>query len=73
MEHIVAYFSSIPPLHRALILAGGIAFFWLLESISPLFDFNYKKWHHAGINIFFTVTTIVVNFLMAFVLLAVAE
>ncbi|HEU0137424.1 MAG TPA: sterol desaturase family protein [Flavobacterium sp.] len=73
MEAIIAYFSTIPSLHRGLILAGGIAFFWLLESAAPLVNFDYRKWHHAGINIFFTVTTIIVNFAMAFMLLMVAE
>lgn len=73
MNAIIDYFSTIPSLHRGLILAVGIAFFWLLESIKPLFDFNYKKWNHAGINIFFTITTIIVNFAMAFILLMTAE
>lgn len=73
MEDLIAYFSTIPSSHRGMILAGGIAFFWLLESIQPLFDFQYKKWQHAGINIFFTVTTIIVNFVMAFILLMAAD
>ncbi|HEX8563072.1 MAG TPA: sterol desaturase family protein [Flavobacterium sp.] len=73
METIIAYFSTIPSLHRGLILAGGIAFFWLLEIVVPLFQFDYRKVHHAGINVFFTVTTIIVNFVMAFLLLMVAE
>ncbi len=73
MDFIVDYFSSIPSSHRALILAGGIAFFWILESARPLFRFDYKKWHHARINIFFTLTTIIVNFALAFFLLATAE
>jgi len=73
MNAIIEYFSTIPSLHRGLILAGGIAFFWLLESVKPLFSFDYKKWNHAGINIFFTITTIIVNFVMAFILLMTAE
>lgn len=73
MNEIIAYFSTIPSLHRGLILAGGIAFFWLLESVNPLFKMNYKKWNHAGINIFFTLTTIIVNFVMAFILLMAAD
>ena len=73
MDAVIAYFSTIPSLHRGLILAGGIAFFWLLESVAPLFSFDYKKWNHAGINIFFTLTTIIVNFVMAFILLMAAE
>ena len=69
MNEIIHYFETIPSLHRALILAGGITFFWLIETIKPLFILRYKKWKHAGINIFFTITSIIVNFLMAFILL----
>lgn len=65
LEAIKSYFETIPSLHRALILAGGISFFWIIESILPLFKFQYVKTKHAGINIFFTVTTIVINFLFA--------
>lgn len=68
MENIISYFDSIPTLHRTIILVGGIAFFWILESVAPLFDFKYKKTKHAGLNIFFTVTTILVNFPLAFIL-----
>lgn len=73
MENLIAYFSTIPSSHRAMILAGGIAFFWLLESVRPMFAFEYRKWQHAAINIFFTFTTIIVNFLMAFILLMAAD
>lgn len=73
MNEIASYFSTIPPLHRSLILVGGIAIFWMIENAFPLFRFNYKKWNHAGINIFFTLTTIVVNFVLAFILLLSAD
>jgi sterol desaturase/sphingolipid hydroxylase (fatty acid hydroxylase superfamily) len=69
MEQIVHYLETIPSLHRGLILSGGIAFFWFFENISPLHLFAYKKWNHAGINIFFTITTIIVNFALASALL----
>ena len=54
MNDIIAYFTTIPSLHRSLILVGGITVFWVLENAFPLFNFTYKKWHHAGINIFMT-------------------
>lgn len=73
METIVQYFETIPSAHRSAILVGGIAFFWMLESAVPLFRFSYNKIKHAGINIFFTLTTIVINFLMAFILLRSAD
>jgi sterol desaturase/sphingolipid hydroxylase (fatty acid hydroxylase superfamily) len=73
MNDIIHYFESIPTLHRALILAGGIALFWLIESAVPFFKFQYNKWQHAVINIFFTITTIIINFALAFILLKTAD
>lgn len=73
MNEITAYFSAIPSTHRSLILVSGIAVFWLIENAFPLFNLHYKKWHHAGINIFLTLTTIVVNFALAFILLQSAD
>jgi len=73
MNEIIAYFENIPSEHRAAILAGGIAFFWLFESAFPFFKFQYNKWQHAGINLFFTFTTILINFLLAFILLYAAN
>lgn len=68
MDAIVHYFETIPSSHRTAMLVGGIAFFWIVESAVPLFQFTYNKWKHAGINIFFTITTILVNFPLAFIL-----
>jgi len=73
MEHVINYFETIPSLHRSLILVGGITFFWLLEGAVPLFSFKYKKWKHALPNLFFTFTTIIVNFALAFLLLTTAD
>ncbi len=73
MEKLINYFEHIPSLHRSLILAGGISFFWLLESAVPLVSFRYNKWKHAGVNFFFTFTSIVVNFCLAFILLRTSD
>jgi sterol desaturase/sphingolipid hydroxylase (fatty acid hydroxylase superfamily) len=54
-------------------LVGGITFFWLLESGVPLFKFQYKKWQHALPNLFFTLTTVIINFGLAFLLLMTAD
>ncbi|MGB5227082.1 MAG: sterol desaturase family protein [Eudoraea sp.] len=69
MEVLLNYFENIPSFHRSLILVLGITFFWLLEGALPLFNFKYKKWKHALPNFFFTLTTILINFGLAFVLL----
>ena len=68
LEKLVHYFDTISGLHRALILAGGIAIFWMIESAIPLFRFSYNKWKHASLNIFFTMTTVIVNFCFAFLI-----
>ncbi|MFW0737109.1 sterol desaturase family protein [Flavobacterium sp. T12S277] len=73
MNDIIAYFSTIPSSHRSLILMGGITFFWLIENTFPLFHLQYRKWQHAGINFFLTFTTIVVNFVLAFILIKTAN
>jgi len=69
MQFIIDYFTNISPLHRSLILVGGITFFWILEGIVPLFSVNYRKWRHSVPNFFFTLTTIVINFPLAALLL----
>lgn len=69
METIIDYFKTIPSSHRSAILIGGITLFWLIESGLPLYKFRYNKWKHAGLNIFFTLTTIVINFALAVILL----
>ena len=68
MNGIISYFESISSLHRTLILAGGLFFFYLLEYIIPYFRFNYNKIRHAGINVLFTITTAAVNFILAFLI-----
>ena len=73
MNGIAEYFSNIPSAHRAIILVGGIAFFWIWESALPLVRFDYRKWRHALVNLFFTATTILVNFGLAFLLLMTSE
>jgi sterol desaturase/sphingolipid hydroxylase (fatty acid hydroxylase superfamily) len=73
MEQLINYFETIPSLHRSLILVGGLTLFWLLEGTLPLFKFGYNKWKHAFPNLFFTSTTIVINFVLAFLLLNTAD
>lgn len=73
MENIINYFETIPSSHRSMILVGGLTFFWLLESGLPLFRFKYKKWKHAIPNLFFTLTTVIINFGLAWLLLGTAD
>lgn len=72
LEKLAQYFEHIPSAHRSLILAGGILFFWMIESAVPLFKFNYNKVKHAGVNFIFTFTTLVVNLLFAFMIVKIS-
>ena len=73
LETILNYFETIPSLHRGIIIVGGLTLFWLIEGAFPLFNFNYKKWKHAAPNLFFTITTILINMPLAFLLLRSSE
>ncbi len=65
METLLNYFEAIPSTHRSALLIGGITLFWILEGMLPLFNFKYKKWRHALPNLFFTLTTVIINFALA--------
>jgi sterol desaturase/sphingolipid hydroxylase (fatty acid hydroxylase superfamily) len=73
METITTYFSDMPTLHRTLLLVGGLTFFFLIEQAVPLFEIAYNRKRHTLQNVFFTLTTIVVNFALAFILVGAAS
>ena len=70
MEDLIVFFENVPTWFRASILMGGIVLFWVAEGLLPLFSFQYKKFRHAGINLFFTMCTAIIGFGLAGVLLA---
>lgn len=65
MEKLAYFFEHIKSWERTLILAGGLLLFWMLEGLIPLVRMRYRKFGHAGLNLFFTLTTIIVNFAFA--------
>ena len=54
-------------------MIGGIVLFWMAEGILPLFKFEYRKVRHAGLNLFFTLTTAIIGFGMASLLLMASD
>ena len=68
MDYIVSFFSEITSLQRGTLLASGLMFFWVLEGFLPYRIFNYNKFKHASTNIILTITTILVNFSLAFLI-----
>ena len=69
MEALINYFETISSTHRSIILFGSLTIFLLIESGLPLFRFKYNKFKHVSLNLFFTFTTIAINFGMAFILI----
>ena len=70
MHDLLHYFTHISDEVRGLFLVGGLTLFFFLESLFPLFKMDYSKLKHAGINITFTVITLIVNLLGAILILA---
>ena len=73
MEAINSFFLEISSTERALILALGISFFWLLEGIIPFRILSYNKFKHAITNILLTLTTILINFSLAFLIVKTSD
>ena len=73
MDTLVNYFNSISTTHRSIFLIGGLSFFLILESGVPLFRFKYKKVKHLLLNLFFTLTTLVINLIGAALILKAAD
>ena len=73
MEKIFLFFDHIESWQRSLILAGGLVLFWILEGVIPLVRFRYRKVRHAGLNLFFTLTTIIINFAFGILIIRVSH
>lgn len=68
MDKFISFFDHIQSWQRSLILVAGLLLFWILEGLFPVFLFRFNRYKHAGINIIFTITTILVNFIFAFLI-----
>lgn len=73
LESIIHFFETIPPAYRTIILVSGLVGFWALEGAIPLFRFDYHKIKHALLNLFFTLTTLIVNFGFAFLIVRASD
>ena len=68
LDQIIYFFDNISSTQRGLILALGITGFWIIEGFIPFRVFSYNKFKHAITNILLTLTTIIVNFSLAFLI-----
>ncbi len=73
MDAMIQYFEAMPSLHRSLLLVGGLTLFFLIEQAVPLFSLTYNRTKHTLQNLFFTLTTVIINFAMAGILVLSAK
>ena len=73
MDIIIQYFETIPSAHRTIMLMSGLMFFWILEGALPIVKMEYKKIDHAGTNLFFTLTTLLINLAFAFLIVKTSD
>lgn len=67
MEQFYAYWENISSSHRLIILMGGMVFFWILEGYYALFRFQNNRYKHAGINLVFLLTTVILNLIFGLI------
>ena len=73
MENIIQFFETIPSSTRTIFLVSGLTFFLILEKGVPIFQFEYKKWNHAFLNLSLTLMTLIINLAGAGLILMATE
>ena len=73
MQAVLTFFDSIESTTRSIFLVSGLALFLSLEAIVPLFKMDYDKLRHAGINLTFTLITLIVNLFGALLIAATVD
>jgi sterol desaturase/sphingolipid hydroxylase (fatty acid hydroxylase superfamily) len=73
MERFMQYWEHIHSSDRILILIIGMVFFWVIEGYYPLFTFSFKRYKHAGVNLVFLSTTLILNLIFGLIVLKVCD
>ena len=63
MDSFLLFFEQMPSWQKLIWIIICLLFSWSLEGFFPLFNLQYKKWKHAGVNFIFLATTLVINLL----------
>jgi sterol desaturase/sphingolipid hydroxylase (fatty acid hydroxylase superfamily) len=71
--YMVDFFEHIPSYYRTILLVAGLLLLWIIEGVIPRFRFKNNRYHHAGTNLFFTLTTAGVNLGFAFLIVKASE
>ncbi len=67
MEDIVAYVEQMESWQKLLWIFICLSFNWIGEAIKPLFNFDYKKLKHIGVNFVFLTSDILINLVFGIV------
>lgn len=67
------FFEHIPSHYRTAMLVAGLVILWLIEGVIPRIRFGNHRLRHAGTNLFFTLTTAVVNLGFAFIIVKASD
>lgn len=70
---MIEFFEHIPSYYRTAILVAGLVILWILEGAIPRLRFSGNKYRHAGTNLFFTLTTAIVNLGFAILIVKAAD
>ena len=73
MQAVLTFFDSIGSTTRSIFLISGLALFLSMEAIVPLFKMDYNKLRHAGINLAFTLITLIINLFGALLIAAAVD
>lgn len=63
MEALVHFFEQMPNWQKLAWIFICLTISWILEGAVPLVKLNYQKWKHAGVNLIFLTTSLLVNLL----------
>ena len=63
MEAFLSFFETMPSWQKLAWVFICLSISWILEGAVPLISLNYKKWRHAGVNLIFFSTSLIINLL----------
>ena len=70
---MIEFFEHIPSHYRTAMLVAGLVLLWVIEGVIPRMRFSHNKYRHAGTNLFFTLTTALVNLGFAFLIVKASQ
>ena len=75
MQRFLYFWDQVSTGQRLLTILAPLLFFWLLEYIIPLFQFDnsYKKIRHTGVNLVFLCTSFIVNIILGLATISVSH